>query len=103
VYRRGEIFDFNSGKWFTEEWYLSHYYYGVAAAMLMIFSLAIFPEIYRDRTNRWRTTHVVLNCLAVLIFLFQGMSGTRDLLEIPLSWQTQHIGKCDFVNNTCPP
>jgi membrane protein YdbS with pleckstrin-like domain len=103
VYRRGEIFDFASKQWFTGEWYVSHYYYGITAAMLMIFSLAIFPDIYKDRTNRWRRTHVILNCIAVLIFLGQGMTGTRDLLEIPLSWQTQHIYKCDFTNNTCPP
>lgn len=102
VYRRGEIFDFKTGQWFTNEWYLSHYYYGMIAAMLMIFSLAIFPDIYKDRTNRWRTTHVVLNVIAVLFFVGQGFTGTRDLLEIPLSWQTPHIYKCDFQNDTCP-
>lgn len=103
VYRRGEIFDFKTGQWFTNEWYLSHYYFGIIAAMLMIFSLAIFPDIYKDRTNRWRTTHVVLNVIAVLFFVGQGFTGTRDLLEIPLSWQTAHIYKCDFQNDTCPP
>ncbi len=25
----------------TEQWYISHYYYGITAALLMIFSLAI--------------------------------------------------------------
>lgn len=85
------------------EWYVSHYYYGITAAMLMIFSLAIIPDIYQDRTNRWRNVHVILNCLALLFFLGQGMTGTRDLLEIPLSWQASHIGKCDFTNLTCPP
>ncbi|MBF2046170.1 DUF4079 domain-containing protein [Leptolyngbya sp. NK1-12] len=85
------------------EWYVSHYYYGITAAMLMIFSLAIIPDIYQDRTNRWRNVHVILNCLALLFFLGQGMTGTRDLLEIPLSWQASHIGKCDFANLTCPP
>ncbi|MGA1410241.1 MAG: DUF4079 domain-containing protein, partial [Prochlorotrichaceae cyanobacterium] len=38
----------------SNEWYFSHYYLGVAAALLMIFSLAIVPEIYRDKSNRWR-------------------------------------------------
>jgi hypothetical protein len=85
------------------EWYVSHYYYGITAAMLMIFSLAIIPDIYQDRTNRWRNIHVILNCLALLLFIGQGMTGTRDLLEIPLSWQASHIGKCDFTNLTCPP
>jgi Protein of unknown function (DUF4079) len=84
------------------EWYVSHYYYGMTAAMLMIFSAAIFPDIYQDRTNRWRNIHVVLNCIALLLFMGQGLTGTRDLLEIPLSWQEPFIYKCDFTKLTCP-
>lgn len=80
------------------EWYLSHYYYGIAAAMLMIFSLAIFPEIYKDRTNRWRMVHVVLNCIALLLFVGQGFTGTRDLLEVPLHWQSPYIEQL-YINN----
>jgi Protein of unknown function (DUF4079) len=68
----------------------------------MIFSAAIFPDIYQDRTNRWRNIHVVLNCFALLLFIGQGMTGTRDLLEIPLSWQEPFIYKCDFTKLTCP-
>lgn len=68
----------------------------------MIFSLAILPEIYRDRSNRWRKVHVALNCVALLLFLGQAVTGTRDLLEIPLSWQDPFIYKCDFQNKTCP-
>jgi Protein of unknown function (DUF4079) len=84
------------------EWYWSHYYIGMAAAMLMIFSLAIVPEIYKDKTSRWRIIHTILNCVALLLFMGQGMTGTRDLLEIPLSWQEPYVYKCDFVNKTCP-
>ncbi|HEY9698403.1 MAG TPA: DUF4079 domain-containing protein [Trichocoleus sp.] len=86
VYRRGF------------EWYVSHYYYGITAAMLMIFSLAIFPEIYKDRTNRWRTVHVVLNCVALLLFVGQGLTGTRDLLEVPLNWQEPYVEQL-YINN----
>ncbi|WGV23314.1 DUF4079 domain-containing protein [Halotia branconii] len=86
----------------TNEWYWSHYYIGITAALLMIFSLAIVQDIYQDRSNRWRTVHTILNCIALLLFIGQGMTGTRDLLEIPLSWQEQYIYKCDFVNKTCP-
>lgn len=86
----------------TDEWYVSHYYFGIIAALLMIFSLAILPEIYRDRSNRWRKVHVALNCVALLLFLGQAVTGTRDLLEIPLSWQEPFIYKCDFQNKTCP-
>ena len=86
----------------TNEWYVSHYYFGIVAAMLMIFSLAIFPDIYKDRSNRWRIAHVILNCIALLLFMGQGITGTRDLLEIPLGWQEPYVYKCDFNNQTCP-
>ena len=86
----------------TNEWYVCHYYIGINAAMLMIFSLAIVPDIYKDRSNRWRIAHTVLNCIALLLFVGQGMTGTRDLLEIPLGWQEPYVYKCDFNNKTCP-
>lgn len=86
----------------TNEWYWSHYYIGITAALIMVFSLAIIEDIYKDRSNRWRTIHVILNSIAVLLFLGQGMTGTRDLLEIPLNWQKPYIYSCDFTNKTCP-
>ncbi len=90
VYRRGF------------EWYVSHYYYGIAASLLMIFSLAIIQDIYQDRSHRWRVAHTVLNCVALLLFVGQGFTGSRDLLEIPLSWQKPHVFQCDYANKTCP-
>ncbi len=84
------------------EWYISHYYYGVTAALLMIFSLAILPDIYQDRSNRWRITHVVLNCIALLLFFGQGVTGSRDMLEIPLTWQKPYLYQCDWGARTCP-
>ncbi|MBA3921345.1 MAG: DUF4079 domain-containing protein [Nostocaceae cyanobacterium] len=75
----------------TDEWFVSHYYIGLAAAMLMIFSLAILPEIYKDKSNRWRIVHAVLNSFALLLFVGQGLTGVRDLLESPLSWQDSYI------------
>lgn len=86
----------------TNEWYWSHYYFGIAAALLMIFSLAIVPDIYKDRSNRWRIIHTILNTIALLLFIGQGMTGTRDLLEIPLNWQESYIYQCDFVKKACP-
>ncbi|NJK63928.1 MAG: DUF4079 domain-containing protein [Synechococcaceae cyanobacterium SM2_3_1] len=83
----------------TNEWYASHFYFGMAVTLLMIFSLAILPEIYKNK--KWRQLHAVLNTLAVLLFIAQGMTGVRDLLEIPLSWQEPFIYQCDFVNKTC--
>jgi MFS family permease len=72
-------------------WYISHYYYGITAALLMIFSLAIVQDIYKDKTNRWRNVHIILNILALLIFVGQGITGARALLEIPLNWQEPYI------------
>lgn len=83
----------------TYEWYISHYYFGMTAALLMIFSLAILPEIYRSKT--WRRVHITLNSIALLLFISQGITGTRDLLEIPLSWQEPFIYSCDFANKVC--
>lgn len=92
-----EIFRRDSG------WFISHYYYGIAASLLMLFSLAIVQDIYRDKTNRWRTIHIVLNCFALLLFFGQGFTGSRDLLEIALSWQKPHLQQCNFTAKTCPP
>jgi Protein of unknown function (DUF4079) len=64
------------------EWFFSHYYYGVTVAILMVISLAILPEIYRNFT--WRRVHIALNTIALLLFLMQGLTGVRDLLEIPV-------------------
>ncbi|MBF2025276.1 MAG: DUF4079 domain-containing protein [Oscillatoriales cyanobacterium C42_A2020_001] len=96
------IFRRDNGQLFQGEWYVSHWYSGVAATLLMIFSLAIIQDIYQDRTHRWRVAHTVLNSIAVLLFIGQGVTGTRDLLEIPLNWQEPYIYQCDFVNKTCP-
>lgn len=60
----------------------------------MLLSLAVRPEIHRDL--RWRRLHLSLNVLATFIFLAQGLSGPRDLLEIPLSWQKATIYSCDW-------
>ena len=71
------------GVWrLSDEWYWSHYYYGMGVSLLMIFSLAIIEDIYKDRTNRWRNIHIGLNCFALLLFIGQGITGARDLLEI---------------------
>jgi len=68
----------------------------------MIFSLAIVQDIYQDRSQRWRKVHIILNCVALLLFLGQGVTGARDLLEIPLSWQESYVYKCDYKKHTCP-
>jgi hypothetical protein len=84
------------------EWYFSHFYIGMTVAFLMIISLAIVQNIYQDRTGRWRKVHVALNTVALLLFLAQGATGVRDLLEIPLTWQEPFVYSCDFTARTCP-
>jgi hypothetical protein len=90
VYRRGH------------EWFISHFYYGILAALLMIFSVATIQDIYQDRRNRWRNAHIIINSFALLLFIGQGITGARDLLEIPLHWQKPYIYQCDSVGKTCP-
>jgi MFS family permease len=75
------------------QWYISHYYYGIVAALLMIFSLAIVREIYQDRTHRWRNIHIVLNSIALLLFVGQAFTGVKSLLEIPPVWQKPYVEK----------
>ncbi|MEA5618005.1 DUF4079 domain-containing protein [Cronbergia sp. UHCC 0137] len=77
----------------TNEWYISHYYYGQLAALLMIVSLAILPEIYKDKTNRWRKVHITISCIALLLFIGQGITGSLSLLEVPLNWQKPYVYK----------
>lgn len=83
----------------TYEWYLSHYYFGIAVTLLMIFSLAVLPDVYKSK--KWRIAHAALNTVAVLLFISQGITGTRDLLELPLHWQESYVYSCDYVNKTC--
>jgi hypothetical protein len=78
----------------------SHFWGGVGLTGLMLFSVACRPEIHKHL--RWRRLHVSANVLAALIFLAQGISGPRDLLEIPLSWQKATLYSCDFEARTCP-
>ena len=78
----------------------SHYWAGVAVTGLMLFSLAARPEIQRDL--RLRRLHVTASVLAALLFVMQGITGTRDLLEIPLSWQKPAVYACDFDLQRCP-
>ena len=82
------------------QFWQSHYWGGVALTGLMLFSLGAQREILRDL--RLRRLHVTASVLAALLFLSQGISGPRDLLEIPLSWQKPAIQSCDFAQQRCP-
>ena len=85
---------------FSPAFWQSHYWAGVAVTGLMLFALAARPEILRDL--RLRRLHVTASVLAALLFVMQGITGTRDLLEIPLSWQKPAVYSCDFDLQRCP-
>ena len=85
---------------FEAAFWQSHYWGGVLVSGLMLFNLAAWPEIQRHLS--WRRLHITANVLAAVLFLSQGISGSRDLLEIPLSWQKPYIWSCDFTAKVCP-
>jgi len=85
---------------FQADFWQSHYWSGVAVVGLMLFSLGARPEILRDL--RWRRLHVGANVLAAVLFVIQGMTGTRDLLEIPLHWQKSTLETCNWTTHVCP-
>jgi hypothetical protein len=78
----------------------SHYWSGVAVVGLMLFSLGANPEILRE--PRWRRIHVSASVLAAVLFVGQAISGSRDLLEIPLHWQKPALAGCDWSAKVCP-
>jgi hypothetical protein len=79
----------------------SHFWGGMGLTGLLLFSMAAQPEIQRQL--RWRRLHLSANALAALMFISQGITGPRDLLEIPLSWQKPTIWGCDVEQRVCPP
>ena len=78
----------------------SHYWSGVLLTGLLLFTLAARPEI--SRQLRWRRLHLAANLLVMVLLAVQAITGSRDLLEIPLSWQKPAIYRCDFARRTCP-
>jgi hypothetical protein len=85
---------------FRGAFWASHYWSGVLLTGLLLFTLAARPEITRQL--RWRRLHVAANLLVMVLLAVQAITGSRDLLEIPLSWQTTTIERCDVRTRTCP-
>ena len=86
---------------FSGAFWGSHYWSGVLLTGLFLFTLAARPEI--SRQPRWRRLHIAANLLVLVLLAVQAITGTRDLLEMPLSWQTAAIQRCDFSARICPP
>lgn len=85
---------------FQPEFWQSHYWSGVAVTGLMLFSLGARQDIVRQL--HWRRVHVAANVLAAMLFVIQGMTGARDLLEIPLHWQKPALEACNWASHICP-
>jgi hypothetical protein len=85
---------------FQLQFWQSHYWAGVAVVGLMLFSLGARREILSQL--RWRRIHIVASALAALLFVLQGVTGSRDLLQIPLSWQKTTLQACDWAKLSCP-
>jgi hypothetical protein len=84
----------------TGAFWSSHYWSGVLLTGLLLFSMAARPEILRSL--RMRRLHVSANVLVAVLLAVQAITGSRDLLEIPLSWQRPAIYSCNFETRTCP-
>ncbi|MCS5691056.1 DUF4079 domain-containing protein [Cyanobium sp. FGCU-6] len=95
-----EVYRVSDNPLSTEFW-TSHYWAGVAVVGLMLFSLGARPEILRE--PRLRRLHVSASVLAAVLFTLQGITGSRDLLTIPLSWQKTFLGACNWSEMRCPP
>lgn len=81
------------------DFWTSHYWSGVVLVGVMLFSLGARPEIQREL--RWRRIHLGASLLAVVLFVGQAVSGSRDLLEIPLNWQKPALANCDWTKRVC--
>jgi hypothetical protein len=85
---------------FTAAFWSSHYWAGVSLTGLLLFATAAKPEIFRSM--RFRRLHVSTAVLSAVLLAVLAITGTRDLLEIPLSWQKPTIYACNFEQRTCP-
>ena len=85
---------------FSGAFWSSHYWSGALLTGLLLLAMASRPEI--QRSPRMRRLHVSANVLAAVLLAVQAITGTRDLLEIPLSWQKPAIYACDFNAPRCP-
>lgn len=70
---------------FSGAFWSSHYWSGVLLTGLLLFTLAARPEI--SRQLRWRRLHVAANILVMVLLAVQAITGSRDLLTMPLGWQ----------------
>ncbi|MEG4807702.1 DUF4079 family protein [Microcoleus sp. F8-D3] len=61
-----------------DEWLVDRFYYNINGTLLMVFSRAVAAEIYRERSHLWQKIHNVFNCISLLLFFCQRVSGYSD-------------------------
>lgn len=84
----------------SPSFWASHYWAGVLLTGLLLWTTAARPEIQRHL--RLRRLHISVGVLMALLLAVLAITGSRDLLEIPLSWQKPVIDSCDFKARRCP-
>ena len=84
----------------TGSFWASHYWAGVLLTGLLLWTTAARPEIQRHL--RLRRLHVSAGVLMAVLLAVLAITGSRDLLEIPLSWQKPAVYGCDVKARRCP-
>ncbi|MFM1811573.1 MAG: hypothetical protein RLZZ336_511 [Cyanobacteriota bacterium] len=95
---QGEIWRLSDNP-LTGAFWSSHYWAGMLLTGLMLGTMAARPEI--QRSLRLRRLHISAAVLIALLLAVMAITGCRDLLEIPLSWQKPAIYSCDFNARRC--
>ena len=96
---QGEIWRLSDNP-LTGAFWASHYWAGMLLTGLLLGTTAARPEI--QRSLRLRRLHISAAVLIGLLLAVMAITGCRDLLEIPLSWQKPAIYSCDFNARRCP-
>ena len=77
----------------------SHFWGATALVGLLCWSQAAQRDVLKN--IKWRKAHMAVAAAMAALFIYQAATGSRDLLEIPLSWQKAIIEQCDFDAKTC--
>jgi hypothetical protein len=84
---------------FSAGFWSSHYWSGVLLSGLLLFTTAARPEIIR--LPRLRRLHLTLNLLVMVLLAVQAITGTRDLVQMPLIPKTPLPQRCDPPASGC--
>ncbi|WP_313772395.1 DUF4079 domain-containing protein [Candidatus Regnicoccus frigidus] len=86
---------------FSGAFWSSHYWSGMLLMGLLLFSMAAGPEIIASL--RFRRLHVSANLLVAVLLAVQAITGSRDLLGLPLSRQGSVQGQLSAAPSLSRP